>query len=232
MKKLQEVVQVFFKSRVQRDIEDFKAMQDAALRIAKPEESSDQQSVSTDDPSTGQHAPKLDDEAIDRIIKGLTNGANEHQQSVVSADATWEGKLRTKGSARIDGEISGEVEAGETVLIARGARVRANIHARQVIIVGDMEGQITCREQLVVEQSGRLGGKVSTKTLVIQEGAIVHSQIQMLRDNELVQARAKGTITLRRQDPTALGAIQVSQRLDEGQVRESGPQSVEQGKEE
>lgn len=76
--------------------------------------------------------------------------------------------------------MSGSIEAGETVFVAVGACVRADVRARRVIVGGDLEGHITCQEQLVVEHSGRLGGKVNTTTLIVEEGAVVRSQIEML----------------------------------------------------
>jgi cytoskeletal protein CcmA (bactofilin family) len=125
----------------------------------------------------------VQDDLIEKMIRDMHKEAGmptEEQVSVVSANATWEGTLRTEGSIKVAGKLNGEIEAGETVFVAAGARVQANVRARRVIVGGELEGQITCHDQLVVERSGRLGGKVTTATLVIEEGAIVQSQIEML----------------------------------------------------
>ncbi|MHB1417420.1 MAG: bactofilin family protein [Chloroflexota bacterium] len=203
---------MFFKrSRMESEIDSFKAMQDKGARVAKRDDSADEKEGVISEPSANRNAPKLIEQPIDERAAALVGGADGRQQSVIGADATWEGKLKTNGSSRIEGELSGEVEAGETVFIENGARVRANIRARRVIIGGDLEGHIVCREQLVVQRSGRLGGEVSTKTLVIEEGATVHSRIQMQRDDEPARAGVKQVSNLSsRQHPKATEAVEAA----------------------
>ena len=201
----------FRRSRMESEIDSFKAMQDKGARVAKRDDSAGEQEGVISEPSANRNAPKLIEQPIDEHTAALVGGADGRQQSVIGVDATWEGKLKTNGSARIEGELSGEVEAGEAVFIEKGARVRANIRARRVIIGGDLEGHIVCREQLVVQRSGRLGGEVSTKTLVIEEGATVHSRIQMQRDDEPARAGAKQVSNLSsRQHPKATEAVEAA----------------------
>ena len=222
---------MFFKSRVGRDIDRFAAEQEkAAQQQAKRAERPEQESVTTSNSVATQPAPTVVNQTVDTAVLGPKNRTGEQQQSMVGADATWEGKIRTEGSARIEGQLSGEVEAGETVYIEKGARVRANIHARRVIIGGDMEGEIECREQMVVQRTGRLGGQASTRTLIIEEGAIVHSQIKMLRDEKPATPRATDAIPLR--ELVALGAVETDQRPHAEHLRESGSIAVEQDREE
>ncbi|HEX2923801.1 MAG TPA: polymer-forming cytoskeletal protein [Chloroflexota bacterium] len=181
------VVGLFFKNRVQQDIDDFKGMQVGLRPAGRTTGRTDQNGTPLDPLAASQ----LMSEKDAKIIDELTSSMSDHLHTIVSGEATWEGKLRTDASARIEGTVSGEIEAGETIFIAKGAQVHANVHARRVIIAGQLEGQVTCREQLVVERSGRLLGRVSTKTIVIAEGAIVQSQIQMVRGKEPAQAVAK-----------------------------------------
>ena len=189
----------FKKSRMERDIEDFKAMQERAAQRANATESSSH-------PDAEHPVPVSGDPAAHDPLRSPARGEDDQRQTVVGVDTTWEGKLKTDGSARIEGAVSGEVEAGETVFIERGANVRANVQARRVIVGGAIEGRIICREQLVVERSGRLAGEVKTKTLVIEEGAVVHSQIQMLRDDEPLRARGKNPSAALKQGAAILGA--------------------------
>jgi cytoskeletal protein CcmA (bactofilin family) len=170
------VLGVFFKNRVQQDIDSFKGMQEGLRRVGYVTDQFNQVGV-TDDSATARESG-LESEA--KPVNELTSNGSEHAHTIVSGNASWEGNLKTETSARIEGTVRGEIEAGETIFIAKGAKVCANVHARRVIVAGELEGQVSCREQLVVEKSGRLAGSVSTKAIVIAEGAIVQSQIQML----------------------------------------------------
>jgi cytoskeletal protein CcmA (bactofilin family) len=181
---LEEVAKVFFKSRMERDIDRFKTMQDKGTHVAQRVERVETQDSSLASQVPAKPAEMTEDQALGGTAQAPANREVDSQQTVVGANTKLEGKVRTEGSAKIEGYVSGDIEAGETVFIHEGATVRANIHARRVIIGGDAEGHIDCREELVVERSGRLGGRVSTRSLVIEEGAIVHSQIEMVADGE------------------------------------------------
>jgi cytoskeletal protein CcmA (bactofilin family) len=183
----------FKKNRVQQDIDSFKTMQEGLGRASRKGQPN-QQEAPTNSSAANQHLQGMGESTGEPTVSELTSSASDHQHSIVSSEATWEGKLRTEASARIEGTISGEIEAGDTVFIAKSAHVQANVNARRVVVAGELEGQITCREQLVVEQTGRLKGKVSTKTIVIEEGAVVQSQIHMLRDKESMPASSKEPI--------------------------------------
>ena len=51
---------------------------------------------------------------------------------------------------------------------------------RHVVVAGELSGEIVCRGRLQLMPTGRLRGKVSTQTLVINEGAIYEGQLEML----------------------------------------------------
>lgn len=188
-------MRVFFKkNQMQKEIDSFKRMQDG-LSPASRNGRTDQRGGSTGASTAGPQLSGMSEGVGEPYVAEFAGRAGDHLHSVVSGEATWEGKLRTEASVRIEGTISGEIEAGDTVFIAKGAHARANVHARLVIVAGELEGQINCREQLVVEKSGRLKGEVSTKTIVVQEGAVVQSKIQMLRGNEPAQAMAKESMS-------------------------------------
>ncbi len=82
------------------------------------------------------------------------------------------GKLGFDGSIRIYGEVEGEITAGEAVIIRRGARVNAKIRANEVVIEGDVKGDIRGTARIEIGATGRLCGTVATPRLVVHEGAI------------------------------------------------------------
>ena len=99
--------------------------------------------------------------------------------SVVSFGSTWQGTLKIDGSVRIDGQFSGEVEAQDTVHIAEGARVDAKISATYVVVAGSFQGEMHCRERLELLPKSRTRGQLSTKLLIVHEGAFIDGQLHM-----------------------------------------------------
>ncbi len=99
--------------------------------------------------------------------------------SVVSIGSTWQGTLKIDGSVRIDGQFSGEVEAQDTVHIAESARVDAKISATYVVVAGSFQGEMHCRERLELLPKSRTSGQLSTKLLIVHEGAFIDGQLHM-----------------------------------------------------
>ena len=82
-------------------------------------------------------------------------GKNEigTELNLITAGTVFEGKLRTPGSIRIDGKITGEVTAAQNVSLGSGGDIEGNISAKNVTIGGRIRGMIVAQEKLVFAQS-------------------------------------------------------------------------------
>jgi cytoskeletal protein CcmA (bactofilin family) len=109
----------------------------------------------------------------------LVPDAADFRSSVVSIGSTWQGNLKIDGSVRIEGEVSGEVEARDTVYVAETAKVDAKVRAAHVVIAGEFEGQVECSERLEITPTGRVRAELTTKTLSVSEGAFIEGGIHM-----------------------------------------------------
>jgi cytoskeletal protein CcmA (bactofilin family) len=103
----------------------------------------------------------------------------DHRSSVVSVGSSWEGTLKIDGSVRLEGQVSGEVDAKDTVFVAETAKVNAKVRAAQVIIAGSFEGEVDCTDRLQVMPTGRVKAQLTTKLLTVFEGAIIEGMVHM-----------------------------------------------------
>jgi cytoskeletal protein CcmA (bactofilin family) len=104
--------------------------------------------------------------------------------SVLPLGSTWHGNLKIDGSITIEGQVKGEVEAKKLVFVAEGAKVDAKVRASLVVIAGEFNGAVHCFDHLEVKSTGRVTASVSTKTLVIGEGAFISGEILVSPDSE------------------------------------------------
>lgn len=136
------------------------------------------QPASTYAPSAPTPAPASTPTPAPRMklpdVPALTGGV-----SLVSKDAVWDGKLSCTGDVRIEGTLQGEVETSGTLFVAEGARVHGTIRARNVLLAGDIDGQMRCDEKLEILPGGSARGEIDTGTLVVHEGAFIESKFQM-----------------------------------------------------
>jgi cytoskeletal protein CcmA (bactofilin family) len=97
---------------------------------------------------------------------------DEEIKAFLGKGAEFTGKLIFKGAVRIDGDFSGEIFGGETLVVGEGAHIKADIMADSVLISGEVNGWIEVRERIEIYPTGRVLGNMKTPTLIIKEGAV------------------------------------------------------------
>jgi cytoskeletal protein CcmA (bactofilin family) len=101
--------------------------------------------------------------------------------SVVARDDDLEGTFTSRGTIVVYGSVKGRIEAVR-VRIEAGARVEADVIVDEAIVAGEFSGNLTCRERLEAQASGRINGHVETYKLMLHEGASVEGEMHMLSE--------------------------------------------------
>ena len=99
--------------------------------------------------------------------------------SVIGPDCTIHGDVRCTGTIRIDGAVEGTVEAEDTIIIGHDAKVTASLHASQIIIGGQVNGDVTADDRLELQATGSLHGDLRAPTLSISEGVVFEGRSVM-----------------------------------------------------
>ena len=89
------------------------------------------------------------------------------------------GQLVFQGSAKIDGNVEGEIRCNGTLTIGDGAEIRAKIVGQSVVICGKVEGNVTARERVELLAPARLHGNIATPCLIITEGVVFDGDCSM-----------------------------------------------------
>ncbi len=94
-------------------------------------------------------------------------------------DSVLEGVLEFKGLARLDGTFRGRIQGTGTLMIGQQAKVEANIQAAQVVISGEVVGDVLAGERLEIRAPGRLKGNISSPLVVMDEGVLFEGHCTM-----------------------------------------------------
>ena len=100
--------------------------------------------------------------------------------------AAWIGKaLRIEGrivsaeNLTIDGRVEGTIEVGDhTLNIGPGATVKADLIAKTVTISGEVTGNVTASERVLLQPTGSVDGDITTPRLVMAEGAVIKGRVE------------------------------------------------------
>jgi cytoskeletal protein CcmA (bactofilin family) len=111
--------------------------------------------------------------------EGDDSGLNDNSFSVIDRHSNFDGIFRSSRDLRIEGEVKGTIECQGTLFVAQGANVSATVEAENIAVAGNLNGEIHCLGRLQIMPTGRVRGKVTTITLVINEGAYYEGQLEM-----------------------------------------------------
>ena len=89
------------------------------------------------------------------------------------------GQLTFQGSARIEGNVDGEIQCHGTLTIGERAEVRAKISGDVVVIRGKVEGNVVAKEKVELVAPARLFGDIDTPRLIITEGVVFDGDCTM-----------------------------------------------------
>ena len=94
-------------------------------------------------------------------------------------DTEFEGKLTFTGAVRIDGKLSGEIISSGTLIVGESAVIKSQVHAADMIISGEVHGDIFAENKIEISVPGKLFGNIQTPKLVIEEGVIFEGKCKM-----------------------------------------------------
>lgn len=97
----------------------------------------------------------------------------------IGSGTTVDGKIRTQGSLRVDGKVTGEVHAAENLAIGVTGEVEGAVNGRNVTVGGKVKGNIVSVEKLVLEGKAVVRGDVKATKIVIDEGAVFDGRVTM-----------------------------------------------------
>jgi len=97
----------------------------------------------------------------------------------LDAGSRISGKLSFETAARIDGQVDGEINAKDSVMIGESAVVAAQIKADSVIVAGKVSGDIVAIRRIEIRPSAKVLGNITAPTLVINEGALFEGHCAM-----------------------------------------------------
>jgi cytoskeletal protein CcmA (bactofilin family) len=106
----------------------------------------------------------------------------------------------------IEGQVEGKVDLPNNQLtVGANGTVKAEIHAKGIVIVGHVIGNVVGLERVEIQATGKVEGDVSAPKLVVEEGAQLNGAIQMTQKGNRSAAAASEAAA----DPTAAGVRQV-----------------------
>jgi cytoskeletal protein CcmA (bactofilin family) len=90
------------------------------------------------------------------------------------------GELSGSEDLYIDGQVEGTIDLKNfSLTVGPNGKVKANISAKAIVILGKVDGSLTASDRLDLRKSAIVTGDVTTQRIAIEEGAFLKGKVDI-----------------------------------------------------
>jgi cytoskeletal protein CcmA (bactofilin family) len=101
-----------------------------------------------------------------------TRQDREPIENVLGRSAFIRGELSAEGAFRIDGTIEGTVASRAQVVIGESGTVRGDVVGTDVVVAGQIIGNVRCSGHLEILAKGKVEGDIAAQSVRIETGGV------------------------------------------------------------
>jgi cytoskeletal protein CcmA (bactofilin family) len=103
------------------------------------------------------------------------------------------GELNGSEDLTVEGHVEGKIELRDHVLtIGPNGKIKAQVFAKAVIVLGEVNGNVTATEKVDIRDGGSVDGDIVSPRVAIAEGAHFRGSVDMQRKGGQPQAQGQG----------------------------------------
>jgi cytoskeletal protein CcmA (bactofilin family) len=100
--------------------------------------------------------------------------------TVIGKSVVIRGELSGSEDLYIDGDVEGTITLEESRLtIGPNAKVRADIHVREIVVFGQLTGNVQAAGRVDLRQSAQVKGDILAGRLSIEESAVLTGKVEL-----------------------------------------------------
>src|SRR3972149_5827966 len=98
-----------------------------------------------------------------------------------------EGKYTFSGTVMLNGKFKGEIVSNDTLIIGEKGVINADIRAGQVLVSGEVVGNVQATERVELKRTARVFGGVEAPIIVVEEGVLFEGHCRMTKVNQIAE---------------------------------------------
>src|SRR3954451_25070360 len=110
--------------------------------------------------------------------------AAEQIENVLGKSVVVHGDLKADGAFRIDGTVEGSVASKSAVYIGESGIVHGDVSGSDVVIAGQVTGNVSCTGHLEIVATGKIEGDLDAVSVRIETGGVFRGTSHMVGSGE------------------------------------------------
>src|SRR6188472_1949714 len=138
----------------------------------------------TSAPAQHSPAPQTAESTSRPAVAGDPQRGQERSTVNIGKSVVIKGELNGSEDLTIEGQVEGKIELRQNVLtIGSNARIKAQVFAKSVIILGEVTGNVSASEKVDIRDNGSVDGDIAAPRVAIAEGAHFRGSIDMQKSS-------------------------------------------------
>ena len=118
--------------------------------------------------------------ASDMGIPGEARHPAAASAALIGKSVVVKGELEGSEDLTIEGQVEGKIELRDhTLTIGQGGRIKAQVFAKAVVVLGELVGNINASETVDIRESGSVDGDIVSPRVAIADGSHFRGSIDM-----------------------------------------------------
>lgn len=101
------------------------------------------------------------------------------------------GEVSGDGDFIVNGEVAGDCDINGTVTLARNGFWQGSLQASNVVVAGQIEGDITASGKVEITDTARISGTVTAEAIAVAEGAVVEGAMKTTGQSKPLEFKEK-----------------------------------------
>lgn len=121
----------------------------------------------------------------------------EASSASIGASIRIKGDVTGDENLIIQGHVEGTIKVqGHNVTISKTGKVKANIEANQIIVEGELLGDMQGEEKVIIRDTGNVHGNIVAPRVTLEDGAMFKGSIEMEPRNKGINSGKPATTPL------------------------------------
>ena len=117
------------------------------------------------------------------------------------------GQIFSKEDLYVDGDVEGTIECQDNKLtIGPNGKLQAGVRAREVVVLGQIKGNVEATDRIDIRKDARLVGDIKTARIIIEDGAYFKGSIDIVKTESAKAASPASGPTMVAPKPPAVPA--------------------------
>jgi len=107
--------------------------------------------------------------------------------TIIGPGTKFDGNIEATGIVRVDGAFTGNIITKGDIIIGDNGKVDGTMSARNIVIAGVINANISCSEKLEIKSQGKVNGDIAVKSIIIEENAVFNGTCLMKSKKDSVK---------------------------------------------